>query len=121
MKKDPAQQIIRILAILFFFGFFIYFITRKIYETELLKGPTNKHTAILKEIRDASSKSTKKTLVFFTVNGKDYEFYSDYDYLDMSVGDTVLIEYAISDPNVAKVIEKYYMQKYKNQKNSVKK
>ncbi len=42
---------------------------------------------------------------------KEYSFFSH-----LKKGDTVLIEYAIEDPTVARVKDKYFMRKYKHLK-----
>ena len=111
MKKYNSQQIFKVAVILFFIGFGIYFIVNKIYETEMLKGAKKELPALLMEIRESSSKSSKKALVQYKVNGNKYEFYSDGDYLNMSVGDTVLIEYSVKDPSIAEVVNLHYMKK----------
>ena len=104
--KLTTERIAQIIAIIFLGGFFIYFIVNSIYETEMLKGPTKQIPGVLIEIREASSKSRHKALVKYSVNGKDFDFYSDDYYLDMHVGDSVLVEYSIKDPSVAFVKKK---------------
>jgi hypothetical protein len=31
----------------------------------------------------------------------------------MNIGDSVLIEYAIQDPSIARVVDRYFMKKYR--------
>lgn len=38
------------------------------------------------------------------------------DYSKLKLGDTVLMEYAVKDPSVARVTDKYYMKEYKHLK-----
>lgn len=104
--KLTPERIAKIIAIGFFSCFFIFFIINGIYETEMLKGQTKRIPGVLIEIREASSRSCNKALVKYSVNGKDYDFYSDEYYLDMNVGDSVLVEYSIKDPGVAFVAKK---------------
>lgn len=106
MSKVTLERIAKIIAIVFFSCFFIFFIVNGIYETEMLKGPTKQIPGVLIEIREASSKSRNKALVKYSVNGKEYDFYSDEYYLDMNVGVSVLVEYSIKDPSVAFVAKK---------------
>jgi hypothetical protein len=48
----------------------------------------------------------------FRVNNKKYNFRHNGDFSFLKVGDTVLIEYAIEDPTVARVKDRYYMKKF---------
>jgi hypothetical protein len=63
----------------------------------------------------ASLKYSFGTFIFFVKN-KKYEVKSIGDFSFLNQGDTVLITYAIKDPNVAKVTNRYYMRKYKKLK-----
>ncbi len=49
----------------------------------------------------------------FLVKNKKYSFRHNGDFSFLKVGDTVLIEYAVDDPTVARVKDRYYMKKYK--------
>ena len=50
---------------------------------------------------------------YFFVKNKRFDIKEWHYFTELSKGDTVLIEYAIEDPSVARVKDKYYMQKYK--------
>lgn len=50
----------------------------------------------------------------YKVNGKKYELNQPMKITSLEKGDTVLIEYSIKDPSVAKVVDLYYMEKYKH-------
>lgn len=49
---------------------------------------------------------------FFFVKGKKYQITDFKDFSHLKRGDTVLIEYAIEDPSVARVKDSYYMHKF---------
>lgn len=53
---------------------------------------------------------------YFYVGKIRYQITDFKDFSHLIKGDTVLIEYAIEDPSVARVVDKYYMQKYKHLK-----
>jgi hypothetical protein len=48
----------------------------------------------------------------FLVKNKKYYFRHNGDFSFLNIGDTVLIEYAIEDPTVARVKDRYYMKKF---------
>jgi hypothetical protein len=48
----------------------------------------------------------------FLVKNKKCSFRHNGDFSFLKVGDTVLIEYAIDDPTVARVKDRYYMKKF---------
>lgn len=50
---------------------------------------------------------------YFFVKNKRFDIKVWNYFNELSKNDTVLIEYAIEDPTVARVKDKYYMQKYK--------
>jgi hypothetical protein len=54
---------------------------------------------------------------YFFVKNKRFDVEERDYFTELSKGDTVLIEYAIKDPSVARVNDKYYMQKYKYLRN----
>jgi hypothetical protein len=66
----------------------------------------------IKKRYHGAPKSPKHGDFEYNVDGKEYEFDQPGNYEALSVGDTVLIEYAIADHSVARVIDKYYMKKY---------
>ena|SRR6218665_1550565 len=52
-------------------------------------------------------------IIQYRVNGIQYETKSFKNYSILKLGDTVQIEYAIRDNSIARVVDKYYMKKYK--------
>jgi glucose uptake protein GlcU len=55
----------------------------------------------------------------YEVKGKKYHLDQPMKITTLEKGDTVLIEYSIKDPSVAKVVDLYYMEKYKHLRDSV--
>ena len=51
--------------------------------------------------------------VKYVVNDTEYNSGINCDCRDIEVGDTVLIKYAVEDPKLAVMVNKYYMQKYR--------
>ena len=55
--------------------------------------------------------------VKFKVGNKEYFSKTpECDCKMLDIGDTILIKYAIEDPKIIKIQDKYYMQKYKSKK-----
>lgn len=61
----------------------------------------------------SAGKNPTGTFLFIYRN-KMIKFDNIGDYSQLNKGDTVLIEYAIEDPTVARVKDKYVMQKFKH-------
>lgn len=92
--------------------FIIYTALRESKEEELLQDYKTT-TAIITKMSQSVYKSPASGDFKYYVDGRMYKFSQPGDYYKyMSIGDTVLIKYAIKDHNVARVIDKYYMQKY---------
>ncbi len=116
-RKAPKYELgskkkIIIVLILFVLAFIgaIYFQFKR---EEQLKRTQNSTAIIIKKGRTVRGGAT----VYFEVNSKRLEakiWGGDYDFLN--IGDTILIKYAIEDPTLVEVIDKYYMQKYKHLK-----
>lgn len=53
----------------------------------------------------------------YNIKGVKYKFTESGNFLFLNLGDTVLIKYAKKDFKVAKVIDKYYMQKHSHLSN----
>lgn len=51
--------------------------------------------------------------VKYKVGNVSYLLKERGSFSELKIGDTVLVEYAVKDNSVARVIDKYYMQKYK--------
>jgi len=49
----------------------------------------------------------------YFVNKKKYCLRYTGDFSYMNIGDSVLIEYAIQDPSIARVVDRYFMKKYR--------
>lgn len=92
--------------------FIVYTFIQEKKEDKLLEK-SKKHFAILVEISPGNAHASSSGDFKYKVNAKEYEFNQSGDYTFMQVGDTVLIEYAIEDHSVARVLDKHYMQKYK--------
>ena len=54
----------------------------------------------------------------YKIKSKTYKFTQVGNYTLLKLGDTVEIKYATKDPSVVKVIDKFYMKKYRHLKNS---
>lgn len=85
-----------------------YFIWSNVHEADALNGPTKQTFGILTNIKGHTFRHRKRAIVTYTVSGKEYRINAPGDYLDMSVGGTVLIEYAVEDHSVARVANKHY-------------
>lgn len=66
--------------------------------------------------RDKQHTKGWDAVVTYKVNNIELESGLNCDCRDIEIGDTVLIEYAESDPKLAVMVDKYYMQKYKHLK-----
>lgn len=55
-------------------------------------------------------------MIEFEVNNKKINSFIKCDCHDIEVGDTVLIKYAVEDPELTVIVDKYYMQKYRHLK-----
>ncbi|MNJ86056.1 hypothetical protein D3C87_35390 [compost metagenome] len=103
------------MVFLFFFliGIFIMYTFLKEKRDDRLLENSVEHFAILIEINGGNAHSPSSGDFKYKVNNEEYEFNQSGDYKFMQVGDTVLIEYAVEDHSVARVVDKYYMNKYK--------
>jgi hypothetical protein len=81
-------------------------------ENELLER-SKSCTAVLTEIINGSGvRSSPLGTYTYVLNGKTYSYTEGENFNNLKVGDTILIEYAIADHSVARVVDKYYMKKY---------
>lgn len=90
--------------------FIIYTFLREKKESSLLMN-SKTGIAILIEI-NGNAHAAASGDFRYKVKSKKYEFNQSGDYSFMQIGDTVLIEYAVDDCSVARVVDKYYMSKY---------
>jgi hypothetical protein len=90
------------------------FIRNHYHENLLDNGKTKETIAFIINIDDGSAvHSTSNGDFEFKIKNKKYTFNDSGDYTFLKIGDSVLIEYSLKDPSVARVIDKCYMQKYK--------
>ncbi|MDH4471308.1 MAG: hypothetical protein QE487_01805 [Fluviicola sp.] len=82
------------------------------YEEDKLLRNSKTTFGYIKKIYHGAPKSPKHGDFKYNVGGKEYEFDQPGNYEALKIGDTVLIEYAIADHSVARVVDKYYMKKY---------
>lgn len=114
-NKNKIVKGISIAGSIFLGGMLIFIFFQEKREKQLLNR-TKLTTAVLVKKKSGSVKSPKSGKFTYLVHGKLYEFSQPGDFLFMNLGDTVLINYAIEDPSVARVKDKYYMKKYQDLK-----
>lgn len=95
--------------------FIIYTFLKEKKDDKLLENNIE-HFAILIKINEGNTHAPSSGDFKYKIKNKEYEFNQSGDYKFMQVGDTVLVEYAVEDNSVARVVDKYYMQKYKKMK-----
>ena len=93
------------------YGIFMANIFYQNHKEELLEN-SKKVTGILISEEHSSQKFINGRFTYF-VNKKKYSLRYTGDFSYMNIGDSVLIEYAIKDPSVARVVDRYYMKKYR--------
>mgnify|MGYP000940153412 CR=1 FL=1 len=87
---------------------------RDYYNKKILAGDTETLIAIITDITSGTGvRQAPDAKFYYFVKNKKYENHTNGNFNFMEVGDTVLIEYAIEDHSVARVVDKYYMKKYK--------
>lgn len=79
---------------------------------EVLKK-TKETKAIIVELKKGGVKSTAGCMFIYHVDRKEYTYFQNGKYDFLKIGDTVLVEYSISDNSIAKIKNKYYMNKYR--------
>lgn len=103
-----------IIFVLIFFGLaFIGAIYFQLKREEKLENTQDSIAIIINKGKTTRGGAT----VYFEVNSERFEskiWGGDYSFLN--IGDTILIKYAVEDPELVQVIDKYYMQKYKHLK-----
>jgi hypothetical protein len=91
----------------------IYTSVRNYYDDKLLEGETKKTIAIITDINSGTGVRQIANIDFYYYAKKvKYVTNDNVDFNFGKLGDTVLIEYAIADHSVARVVDKYYMKKY---------
>lgn len=110
--KLPSKKAIIVVVIAFSLAFIssIYFHLKR----ELKLKNTKEIIAI---ISDKGNTTRGGAWVYFEIKSQRIEakiWGGDFDFLNIQ--DTILIKYAIEDPKLVQVVDKYYMQKYKHLK-----
>lgn len=80
---------------------------------KLLDGPTKTTIGFITDITKGTGVRTFPSAeYYYYVKGEKYynDEYSNFNI--MKIGDTILIKYAISNPSVSEVLDKYYMKIY---------
>lgn len=120
-KSIVTKKTINRLGYAFLGAFLIFFLIQwylENRENRLLKK-YYKTLAIVLEVHKPEVIHGSHTGTFqYKVEGKVYVFTQIGDYTLLKLGDTVEIKYATEDPSVAKVSDKFYMEKYHHLKNS---
>lgn len=98
-----------ILAIVLF-CIFMFNIFYQNHKEELLANSKIVTGKLISE-EHSSQKFINGRFTYF-VNEKKYCLRYTGDFSYMNIGDSVLIEYAIEDPSLARVVDRYYMKKY---------
>lgn len=112
--KNISSKIAIILICLIGLWLVFKFFSNQNKDTLLKNSKTD--YALIKKIYHGGVKNPRNADFEYSVNGKQYEFNQPGDYDAFKLGDTILIEYAVADHSVARVVDKYYMQKYKHLK-----
>lgn len=117
LKFADFNPIVYVIILIAFIGIPYRIYTDKKWD-EMMSGPTTETYATY--IRFEPIRNGSRSCFIFYVNKNKYELYESGKYHFLSVGDTVLIKYANSDPNYAEVTNFLYMDKFKSLRNKVK-
>jgi hypothetical protein len=112
-KKRITELRISIIGFIVMGIGFIYIFWREYYEDKLL---LKTKIGFIERIYNGAVRSPKNVDFIYYVNGKKYGSNESGDYTFMKIGDTILIEYAVKDNSVARVVDKFYMKKYRRLK-----
>ncbi|WP_343748973.1 hypothetical protein [Fluviicola sp.] len=106
----------KIKTMLFLLGFVVimslYHFWEEYHRNEMLKIG-NETFGVIVSIDPPPVHGSPSAKIAYTIKHKKYVFDEDGSFSFMELGDTVLIRYALKDYSVAKVVDKYYMKKYK--------
>ncbi len=96
-------------------GVIIIFLGIKEYkQSKILDDyPTKKSLGFFIKYRPAVVHSQQESLIYYWVDNKKRILKNHLNLDFMKLGDTLLIEYSTKDKDIARVIDKYYMMKYK--------
>lgn len=104
---------VAVICVIIFFALLFNLLNE--HRKERLLQKSNSVIGLLQKEDHSSLKFNDGIFIFFVKN-KKYIIRHKGDFSHLKKGVTVLIEYAIEDPSVARVVDKYYMQKYKHLK-----
>lgn len=114
-NKDKLNTILTIVVFSFMGIFIIYTFVKEKKDAELLSNSLE-HLGILTKKNSGNSHAPSSGDFKYKIDKIEYSFNQSGTFDFMEVGDTVLIEYAVEDPSVARVVDKYYMKKYRHMK-----
>lgn len=112
MKKKNISNKIAIILICLIGVWLVFKFFNDQNKDALLKNSKTDY-AIIKMIYHGGIKNPRNADFEYSIKGKRYNFNQPGNYDAYKIGDTILIEYAVEDHSVARVVDKYYMQKYK--------
>ncbi|MCC6700891.1 MAG: hypothetical protein IT221_05165 [Fluviicola sp.] len=101
--------------VLFIFFVLLYSMLKENSREKLFQKSNTTFAVLIEEYHE--SERFRNGRFYFFVNKRRFEIKEFRNFKELSKGDTVLIEYAVEDPSVARVVDKYYMKKYKHLKN----
>lgn len=109
-KNKLANYLILLLVLIVVFS-----LIRNWYlDSQLAKG-TKQTIGIITDINSGTGvRQIASVDYYYLVEGKKYSGSDNGKFNFMKIGDTLLIEYAKEDKSVSKVVDKYYMKKYKH-------
>ncbi|MFN5415533.1 MAG: hypothetical protein ACK5B9_00645, partial [Flavobacteriia bacterium] len=106
------KSIFQVAVLTLILAVFCYRIYQNHSDEELLLNSKTRIAKII-SISKGQVRNPPRGYFMFYLNHKKIKFSEQGDFSFMEVGDSVLIKYAIADPSVATVVDKYVMQKYK--------
>lgn len=83
------------------------------YNANVLEKEAKETPAKIVKIGTGAVKVPAYTILRYKVGNDFFEFKEAGDYSQFRLGDSVLIEYAMYDHSIARVVDPFYMQKYK--------
>lgn len=114
-NKKMRNRLLIISCFSFMGIFLIYNFIREKREDKLLNNSLDGFAILVKKNKGNTHAPSGGDFKY-RVDHHEYSFSQSGDYEFMHVGDSVLIRYAKDDHSVARVVDKYYMEKYKKLK-----
>jgi hypothetical protein len=111
MSKKMLLKLLPYVGFLIMILVLIYRINQNKYEQRVLKSSL-RTTAIIVKIEKVAVRDPASGTFLYKIGKRQYKFEETGDFTFMEVGDTIEIEYSKKDFSIARVIDKYYMQKY---------